>query len=130
MSTPSRNPIHERLALYRRYASVVDEQEVALDSGDLDRFSELNLTRRAIEAEVESVQSAPAVAPNRETMEAIERAVDTLRSLEVRQQRMESKLKAMRKHVGDQIAGVGDRRGGLKSYLSPGPGPVRIDVRR
>ena len=125
----ARSKIEQRLALYRRYASVVDEQELALDEGDLDRFSELNVTRRSIEVEVEAVHISPELAPDPETLEAIGRAVDSLRSVEAQQRRVESKLKAMRQSVSDQIGELAGRKGGARSYLQAAGRPARIDVR-
>ena len=69
--------LEQRRELYRRYASVVDEQESALEEGDLDRFSELNITRRAIEAEVDAVHFSPEVVPDRATLDAAHRAAES-----------------------------------------------------
>jgi len=124
-----RSRIEQRLALYRRYASVIGEQESALDEGDLDRFSELNVARRSIEAEVEAIHWSPEITPDQETLDAIGRAVDSLRSVEARQRQLELKLKNMRQEVGAQIGDLAGRKGGLRSYLQEAAGPARIDVR-
>ena len=126
---PTRSALEQRLELYRRYASVVDEQESALEDGDLDRFSELNITRRAIEAEVDAVHFSPEVVPDRATLDAVEKAIDMLQGLESRQKRMEDRLRTMRDGVGKEIGQVADRRSKLRTYLESAAGEGSLDVR-
>ena len=121
--------IEQKLALYQRYAVVVEEQTTALEEGDLDRFSELNVTRRTIEAEVEAVALSPHLFPDGESLEAIKQAVATLTTVKARQERLEGRLKEMRRQVRDEIGDVGVRRRELRSYLSGGESQSRIDVR-
>ncbi|NNF27599.1 MAG: hypothetical protein HKN73_10310 [Gemmatimonadetes bacterium] len=119
----------QRLALYRRYASVVEEQESALQEGDWDRFSELNLTRANIEAEVESVRIPPVVPPGAEALRLIEEAVETLRSTDARHARIQERLTSLRSEVAGEIQQVRTRRGNLRAYLQEDAGRPGIDVK-
>ncbi|NNM34568.1 MAG: hypothetical protein HKO53_15925 [Gemmatimonadetes bacterium] len=119
----------QRLALYRRYASVVEEQESALQEGDWDRFSELNLTRANIEAEVESVRIPPVVPPGADALRLIEEAVETLRSTDARHARIQERLTSLRREVAGEIQQVRTRRGNLRAYLQEDAGRPGIDVK-
>jgi hypothetical protein len=119
----------QRLALYRRYASVVEEQESALMEGNWDRFSELNLIRANIEAEVEAVRVPPVVPPGADALKLIEEAVETLRSTDARHARIQERLTSMRGDVAGEIRQVRKRRGNLQAYLREDSGRPGLDVK-
>ncbi len=126
---PGPSALVQRLALYRRYASVVDEQESALLAGDLDRFSELNLTRRSIEAEVEAARLPPEIPHSAEALRLIEEAVDAVRAADMRHARIQERLSSMRGEVAGEIRQVRNRKGNLRAYLQEAAGRPGIDVR-
>lgn len=119
----------ERLALYRRYATVVGAQGAALEAGDLDRFSELNITRRSIEAEVDAIRADASVGLNPETVHLVAEAADALRRAQAGHRQIEERLRGMKDEARRQITGTEARKDGLRRYLAGAGGRPSIDVR-
>ena len=132
--SPGRATIEARLALYTDYAAIMAEQETALEARDIERFTELNATRKSIEAAVEALPTEVGLHQDAETVRTVQQAVETLQSVATRQKRLEVRLKALRAELKEEVGTVEHRRGAARSYLEDEAlGAVeqlrRIDVR-
>jgi len=124
-----------RLDGYRRYASLVAEQEAALDGDDMERF---DLLVKAIEAL--QTEMGPVDLHVDEVVESIDagsgahgEAVEVLRGAIVRTERIRDRLAVMKKAQAHDIRQATRTAPRARAYLAKEdasvPGPARIDVR-
>ncbi len=128
--------VRRRLDLYARYARLIDDQVLAVDSGNMDRFQELAEARDQIqEALAEddgSLPSAEALDPeNRRLLESVRQ---DLRAALARDQELRKRLGELREETREQVHAMARREGGVRRYVAddgpaPREGAGRINVR-
>ena len=110
----------KRLDAYRRYAELVAEQEAALEAEDMDRFEALQAAAAELQAGLGLTAS---LAPDGRTdsevaSEAfVHRATQILRSTLDRSERIQARLKAMRREAGEDIRNLTKGRRNARTYM-------------
>lgn len=119
-----------RLHLYARYATLVIEQERALDNEDFEDFQGLADSRDDVQKQIEGL-AAPE--PTDDSRILAEEAAESLGSALAADGRVRSKLAALRQHTLEGIRHMDDRGGGARHYIEQSakrPGTTtRVDVR-
>ena len=118
--------VRRRLGLYARYARLIDDQVLAVDSENMDRFQELAEARHEIQealAEDEgSLPSAETLDPeNRRLLESVRQ---DLRAALARDQELRKRLMGLREEARTQLHAMSRRQGGVRRYVADdGPAP-------
>lgn len=117
-----------RLAQYSRYATLLEEQESALEDDDLDRFERLGEEIEQLQSDVGPADAALAGASDDSGFTA--EAVRLLEGARIRGERIRERLSSERGEKADAIREQSARRPQLRRYLSEsGGGASRLDVR-
>ena len=117
-----------RLAQYSRYATLLEEQESALEDDDLDRFERLGEEIEQLQSDVGPADAALTGASDDSGFTA--EAVRLLEGARIRGERIRERLSSERGEKADAIREQSARRPQLRRYLSEsGGGAPRLDVR-
>jgi hypothetical protein len=128
--------MRRRLGLYARYARLIEDQVLAVDSEDMDRFQELAEAREEIQ---EALAQDDGALPSAETLDSKDRRLlesvrQDLRTALARDQELRKRLMGLREEARTQLHAMSRREGGVRRYVAddgPAPGDEagRINVR-
>ena len=108
-----------RLAVFSRYAAIVQAQFKALQEDDVSRFSELADGRQEIQEELgASPQDTGAVELDQEGQELLKGVQQELEGVLVLDKEIQSRLIRLRGELGAQIQAMNKREGSVKEYLT------------
>lgn len=123
----------QRLSGYLRHASLVAEQEEALDRGDQARFEALALEIGAIQDEIGLPDQNPRPHPDGARPEDESDTVDLLRATLARSERIHARLMSMKRTQAESIRKVSQRGPKARRYLvetaRSGDAVAKLDVR-
>ena len=124
---------NSRLRLYARYATLVNEQERALDEGDLEAFQGLADSRDEVQEQVERMEDPDAPESTDDSPALRDEAAEFLRSALAADGRVRSKLADLRQHTLEGIRQMDNREEGARRYIEEAakrPDTAsRVDVR-
>ncbi len=115
-----RDGLARRLEAYARYAAVVRAQEEAIETGDLERFTELGEARQGLQEELdadasgEDLEEAMGSPEGRALVEGVR---TSLQSALARDQRIRKALGGLRGDLAGSLRSMESRRGQVGSYL-------------
>ena len=109
-----------RLSAYSRYVALVEEQEEALEEGDLEKHARLSEEREEIQlqlGEAPSREEMALAASDPEARALMEGALASLRAALSRDARMRATLAALKQETSGQIRTMHSRKDQVSSYL-------------
>jgi hypothetical protein len=108
----------ERLAAYQRYAGLVEQQEAALASGDLDGFESLSQATKDLQDRLGAAGALRGIAQDGGVASTfVEQVADLLRTTMARNSRIQARLAGLRQEAGQDIRKTTENRPRVRTYM-------------